>query len=382
MEFRALREIPYSIFFIQKIMSFTNFQKTIALTSGVLVLSIAIGYVVIAASWTGPSANPPSDNAPAPINVGSDAQTKAGNLTVSALTTSGGKLYLNNSGFEGDIERVDEIIGHNDLQLRDSADETKIDLDVWDTGEIEFYTNSQERMRIEKDGDLHKQGDLYVENGNLQIENGDLHVPDLTHVPDFTGCFLEIDEFGKVKCYTGGGIPGGDVLDTSEVQIARATRTVTSGGPFTTCDSVIIPVPDVEKVIRVYYKAYAAAGSCYGRVIFYINDVEQWRETSGFNGACVEGSYYHHIYSGDTPKTLKICGEARYWGTGTGEIYTLGSLRADITHAFADGNILYWYDQAAIGEMNEAGPHYIGAHPPTSVIISAKDEVDVKWIID
>ena len=170
-------------------MSFTNFQKTIALLGGVLVLSVAVGYVVFA--WDGPTQAPPDGNADAPINVGGDAQTKAGDLTVSELTTSGGKLYLNTAGSEGDIERVDEIIGENDLQLRDSANETKINLDVGDTGEIEFYTGGTERMVVDAGGEL-----------------------DITGL-NLIDCFLMVDEFGKVKCYEGFVLPGGDKLDTS-----------------------------------------------------------------------------------------------------------------------------------------------------------------------
>ena len=354
-------------------MSFTNFQKTIALTSGVLVLSVAVGYVVFA--WDGPTQAPPDGNADAPINVGSDPQTKIGDLTVSELTASGGKIYLNNSGFEGDIERVDQIIGENDLQLRDSADETKINLDVGDTGEIEFYTGGQERMRIEKGGDLHKQGDLYV-------ENGDLHFPDLTIAPDFTGCFLEIDDDGKVKCYTGGGIPGGNVLSTAQVEVADI-----DGFHEETkiCDSYTVPVGDVEKVVRVHADINGKGWGLYQSFWFYINGVEQWykhcdwmcEQAGGYNI-----SKYYHVIGGDT---FEVCvlEESFHLASASGTIYTLGAKRALVTHAFAEEpNILYWYDQAGRGEMSPAGAHYIGGDPIQSVIISAEDEADVSWIID
>ena len=54
--------------------------KVIALA---LVLSLGISYV---SAWTAPTATPPSSNVAAPINVGSTAQTKTGDI----CTTSGG----------------------------------------------------------------------------------------------------------------------------------------------------------------------------------------------------------------------------------------------------------------------------------------------------
>ena len=41
-------------------------------------------------AWTGPTAAPPNNNTPAPINVSGTAQTKAGNLTVNNLIASDG----------------------------------------------------------------------------------------------------------------------------------------------------------------------------------------------------------------------------------------------------------------------------------------------------
>lgn len=41
--------------------------------------------VSVAASWVGPTAEPPDENAPAPINVSSNAQTKEGDLTIKGI---------------------------------------------------------------------------------------------------------------------------------------------------------------------------------------------------------------------------------------------------------------------------------------------------------
>jgi hypothetical protein len=61
-----------------------NFQRTIILTSGVLVLSIAVALVVIA--WTGPSVEAPLGNVSALLNTGNADQTKTGGLTVKELS--------------------------------------------------------------------------------------------------------------------------------------------------------------------------------------------------------------------------------------------------------------------------------------------------------
>src|SRR3982074_899579 len=54
----------------------------------------------IATAWTGPSSSPPSGNVAAPINVGSTAQIKNGNIGVNGLAVFGNSLlqasaYLN-----------------------------------------------------------------------------------------------------------------------------------------------------------------------------------------------------------------------------------------------------------------------------------------------
>jgi len=55
-------------------MRYSNLQKTIALSVGVLAMVILISYIVSA--WTEPSQTPPAGNVPAPINTGGAGQTK------------------------------------------------------------------------------------------------------------------------------------------------------------------------------------------------------------------------------------------------------------------------------------------------------------------
>jgi hypothetical protein len=57
--------------------------KIIALTFGVLVISFLVGFYVVA--WTEPSQAPPGGNVPAPINVSSSTQYKAGALGIGGI---------------------------------------------------------------------------------------------------------------------------------------------------------------------------------------------------------------------------------------------------------------------------------------------------------
>jgi hypothetical protein len=58
----------------------TNFQKNISIT--ILSLSIVFSGYLIAFAWTAPTIAPPGGNISAPLNVGSVAQTKTGDLTL------------------------------------------------------------------------------------------------------------------------------------------------------------------------------------------------------------------------------------------------------------------------------------------------------------
>ena len=57
--------------------------KITSLAFGVLVLSFLVGFYAVA-TWTEPSSPPPESNTSAPINVGSDLQTKTGALIINS----------------------------------------------------------------------------------------------------------------------------------------------------------------------------------------------------------------------------------------------------------------------------------------------------------
>ncbi len=71
------------------------FSKIVPLTLGVLVMSFLVSAIVMA-TWTEPSSAPPGSNVDAPLNVGTDPQTKQGKLTISA--SGGDAMAIKNGG--------------------------------------------------------------------------------------------------------------------------------------------------------------------------------------------------------------------------------------------------------------------------------------------
>ncbi len=75
-------------------------------------LFLLLSYQFISAqTWTNPPASPPSSNATAPLNVGSTAQTKNGDLTVN------GRLNVNNDLTANDVVDVNSSLGANTINI-------------------------------------------------------------------------------------------------------------------------------------------------------------------------------------------------------------------------------------------------------------------------
>ena len=71
--------------------------KFVSFLSAVLILSFAALYFIFA--WQEPSSNPPGGNVPAPINVGTDAQAKAGRISATEFYDyNDSNYYLNPNG--------------------------------------------------------------------------------------------------------------------------------------------------------------------------------------------------------------------------------------------------------------------------------------------
>lgn len=71
-------------------MSYSNLNRTIALSVGVLAMVFLISYFALA--WSEPTAPPPGDNVPAPLNISINAQAKEGALVLA--TNSGVPIGL------------------------------------------------------------------------------------------------------------------------------------------------------------------------------------------------------------------------------------------------------------------------------------------------
>jgi hypothetical protein len=132
-------------------------QQFLPLVLSVSILSLLTAYFIFAGDgiWTEPDSSPPSGgNIDAPIDTGPTNQTKRGDLTVDIFTVSGGVLSLHDST-EGNIGRVDEVIGYNDLFLQSNATESN---PIYIAGsELNFYSNGSElQWRIDSEGKLTK----------------------------------------------------------------------------------------------------------------------------------------------------------------------------------------------------------------------------------
>jgi len=68
-----------------------DFLNSLALFLAVLIF--ALGAVLATIAWTEPTSAPPAGNIPAPINVGSQAQTKEGPLTIKAVLDVKSEVY-------------------------------------------------------------------------------------------------------------------------------------------------------------------------------------------------------------------------------------------------------------------------------------------------
>ncbi len=138
---------------------------------GVVVLSLMSGLGLrFALAWVEPTAPPPGDNVPAPINVGSGAQTKAGSLTIGDVFTvnpkwavigepsspaggySKGTLNAERLCIQGDC-LTSWAIANAFVQNGNSFGELAT-LGTNDNFDLAFETNGTEKMRITTAGNV------------------------------------------------------------------------------------------------------------------------------------------------------------------------------------------------------------------------------------
>ncbi len=128
-----------------------------------LIIVLAISFGLLASfcvlAWTGPQLSPPQctlgqPGCDPPVNVSATAQTKSGALTVLTLTTSGGKIYANTVGNEGDIENVNMVIGNNDLHLRSDAGNAAGIYVGMSPAKVGFFIAGNEKFTVDSGGNI------------------------------------------------------------------------------------------------------------------------------------------------------------------------------------------------------------------------------------
>jgi hypothetical protein len=130
-------------------------QQFLSLILSVSILSLLTAYCILAfTNAPGSPAECPAGypGCDAPLNVGPADQTKSGGLTVKTLTVSGGVLYLDDST-EGNIEKVDKVVGYDGLALRSNPDGNE---PIYIAGsELNFYAYKEgPKWRIDSTGML------------------------------------------------------------------------------------------------------------------------------------------------------------------------------------------------------------------------------------
>ncbi|MCK4355048.1 hypothetical protein KAW43_01685 [Candidatus Parcubacteria bacterium] len=348
----------------------SNFQKIIILSSVILVSSAVIGYIVSA--WDEPGDVPPNilpaDNIYELINISSDSQTKAGDLTVSALTVSDGHLYLNADGNKGDIERADYIKGHNDLHLlSDTGAPTaaSIYLDK-EEEEIEFYTQGTERMKIDGAGDVHISG--------------------------FNDCFLMANNDGKLMCYSGGAMPIGEEFQSDNTEeILHIGKSGSDSLTLIEGEEVIV---DGEGVIKVTANVSARCRGYWESFKLYINGEEKEQLTAHGYSVCTfwafsscmrwecktetkSGTWYYHVKQGDVVE-ITTSGSGSYC-SGSASVYNLTFRRETIDYVSSDGIILYYYDINSTGKMGKVFQRFEPT-VPVSMAVTA-DGIPIKIVV-
>jgi len=74
--------------------------KIISLAFGILVICFVVAFYIVA--WQEPSQAPPEGNVPTPLNVGSTAQTKAGDLTIQGFLSTLKDFVVGNTTIKND----------------------------------------------------------------------------------------------------------------------------------------------------------------------------------------------------------------------------------------------------------------------------------------
>ena len=85
----------------------------------IVILTVLLGVGLVEA-WTGPTATPPGNNVPAPINIGTADQIKNGNIGVNGLAVFGNSL-LGGATSSNAYLNWGATLGVNGYGIRDNA---------------------------------------------------------------------------------------------------------------------------------------------------------------------------------------------------------------------------------------------------------------------
>jgi len=130
-----------------------SISKTIALSLGVLAMSLLISFIVLA--WTEPGSSPPGGNVAAPL------WSESADLNLAGSTWT-----------ERSITNINVLSGYNDLFLKGNLAETA---PVYMAGsELTFYTGGTERMKVDSSGlEITKEIALFDVEEGLILKNSD-----------------------------------------------------------------------------------------------------------------------------------------------------------------------------------------------------------------
>jgi len=136
----------------------TIFSVIVLTIASALWLQIAIG-----STWQGPGDDPPDDNVAAPLNIGSDNQSKAGGINMGYLQVGGGaKLFQ-----DGNALKIDSTNnGDNEFKIIEGGN-------IGIKGSIYDFTDDTVNIgeNLAVDGNIGLTGDIEWANGELTSDD-------------------------------------------------------------------------------------------------------------------------------------------------------------------------------------------------------------------
>lgn len=186
-----------------------------------VVLSLTVVSSVALAAWTNPTQTPPNGNTAAPINVGTDSQTKNGPFWATVLSSSGGG-YINGNlgvGVASPAAKLDVLglIKGQHLMLYGDGDNATLKLSTSDGAD-------NRRLRLGGGGDgLNTRGARIVLNGNEYVNStvGNQFGHATLESGLVTGSYVSISANGTegIRVKDGGNVGIGTSNPTSKLHV-------------------------------------------------------------------------------------------------------------------------------------------------------------------